>query len=116
MFKMKMLAVLTALMSVNAAAQGDAVLNLYSARHYQSDEALYENFTAKTGIRINRIEGDEQALLERILNEGENSPADVLITVDAARLAKAEAYGVFALVDSEFLKAHTPTTCRWSRH
>ena len=62
----------------------EKVLNLYSARHYQTDEALYNNFTQKTGIKINRIEGKEDELLERIRNEGANSPADILITVDAA--------------------------------
>ena len=63
------------------------MLNLYSARHYQTDEALYANFTRQTGIKINRIEGKEDELLERIKNEGANSPADIFLTVDAARLA-----------------------------
>jgi iron(III) transport system substrate-binding protein len=62
------------------------VLNLYSSRHYKTDEALYAGFTKATGIKINRIEGGEDALLERIRNEGARSPADVLITVDAGRL------------------------------
>ena len=60
-----------------AARAQDKVLNLYSARHYQTDEALYANFTRQTGIRINRIEGREEELLERMRNEGANSPADV---------------------------------------
>src|SRR5882724_13194566 len=60
-------------------AQGAGVLNLYSARHYQTDEALYENFTKQTGIKINRIElGDEQL---RLRGEGANSPADVVLLV-----------------------------------
>ena len=62
------------------------VVNLYTARHYQTDEALYANFTKETGIKINRIEGKEDELLERIKNEGASSPADVFITVDASRL------------------------------
>ena len=86
----------------------DTELNLYTARHYQTDEALYSNFTAKTGIKINRIEGKEDELLERIRNEGANSPADVFITVDAARLAAADAAGVFAPVKSELLKTAIP--------
>src|SRR5262245_52477482 len=61
----------------------EKVLNLYSSRHYQTDEALYANFTKLTGIKINRIEAGEDALIERIRNEGARSPADVLITVDA---------------------------------
>ena len=86
----------------------DEVLNLYTARHYQTDEALYSNFTKKTGIRINRIEGKEDELLERIRNEGANSPADVFITVDASRLAKADELGVFAPVDSPVLNRRIP--------
>ena len=88
------------------------VLNLYSARHYQTDEALYEGFTKKTGIKINRIEGKEDELLERIKNEGANSPADVLITVDAARLAAAHEMGLFAPVKSNILESRIPAHLR----
>lgn len=87
-------------------------LNLYSARHYQTDEALYTNFTKQTGIRINRIEGKEDELLERIRNEGANSPADVFLTVDAARLAKAHELGVFAPVSSKVLDSRIPAHLR----
>jgi iron(III) transport system substrate-binding protein len=107
-----LLAALAVLTLANPAAAEEAVLNLYSARHYQVDEALYEDFEATTGIRINRIEGNEQQLLERILNEGANSPADVFITVDAARLAQAEAYGVFAPTGSTYLDERIPAHLR----
>ncbi|MBL8458035.1 MAG: Fe(3+) ABC transporter substrate-binding protein [Zoogloea sp.] len=90
----------------------DKVLNLYSARHYQTDEALYADFTRDTGIRINRIEGKEDELLERIRNEGANSPADVLLTVDAARLAKAHELGLFVPVRSKVLEARIPAHLR----
>jgi iron(III) transport system substrate-binding protein len=90
----------------------DKALNLYSARHYQTDEALYANFTKHTGIRINRIEGKEDELLERIRNEGNNSPADVFLTVDAARLAKAHELGLFAPVSSKLLDARIPANLR----
>jgi len=86
----------------------EKVLNLYSARHYQTDEKLYENFTRQTGIKINRIEGKEEELMERIRNEGANSPADVFITVDAARLATADALGLFAPVRSKVLASRIP--------
>ena len=86
----------------------DKVLNLYSARHYQTDEKLYENFTRQTGIKLNRIEGKEEELMERIRNEGANSPADVFITVDAARLATADALGLFGPVKSKILDARIP--------
>lgn len=86
----------------------EKVLNLYSARHYQTDEKLYENFTRQTGIKLNRIEGKEEELMERIRNEGANSPADVFITVDAARLAAADALGLFGPVKSKILEARIP--------
>jgi len=90
----------------------DKVVNLYSARHYQTDEALYANFTKQTGIKINRIEGKEDELLERIKNEGSNSPADVFLTVDAARLAKANELGLFAPVKSKVLDSRIPAHLR----
>ncbi|MEN3373708.1 Fe(3+) ABC transporter substrate-binding protein [Dechloromonas sp. ZS-1] len=89
-----------------------AELNLYSARHYQTDEALYANFTKQTGIKINRIEGKEEELLERIKNEGANSPADVFLTVDAARLAQAHELGLFAPVTSKVLETRIPAHLR----
>ena len=90
----------------------EKALNLYSARHYQTDEALYANFTKQTGIRINRIEGKEDELLERIRNEGSNSPGDIFLTVDAARLAKAHELGLFAPVSSKALDARVPANLR----
>lgn len=87
-------------------------LNLYSARHYQTDEALYANFTKQTGIKINRIEAGENELLERIKNEGANSPADVFLTVDAARLAKADELQLFTPWKSKLLEARIPAHLR----
>ena len=86
----------------------EKVLNLYSARHYQTDERLYDNFSKQTGIKINRIEGKEDELMERLRNEGANSPADVFITVDATRLAVADSYGLFAPVKSKLLESRIP--------
>src|SRR5512137_1698855 len=80
-----------------------AVLNLYSARHYQTDEALYRNFTEQTGIRINRIELGDEPLLQRLKSEGANSPADVVLLVDAARLWRAQIDGLFQPIDSKIL-------------
>ena len=95
-----------------ARADDTQVLNLYSARHYDTDEALYANFTKATGIRINRIEMADEALLERLRNEGANSPADVLLIVDASRLHAAEAAGLFAPVKSQLLSARIPAELR----
>lgn len=100
------------LLASSAAAAGEQVVNLYTARHYQTDEALYGNFTKQTGIKVNRIEGKDEQLLERIKNEGANSPADVLITVDAARLGKADALGLFAPVQSKVLETRIPENLR----
>ena len=99
------LAAALASLSLTASAEE---LNLYSARHYQTDEALYANFTKQTGIKINRIEGKEDELLERIKNEGSNSPADIFLTVDAARLAKAHELGLFTPISSKVLDARIP--------
>lgn len=100
-----------ALVALPASAQ-EKVLNLYTARHYQTDEALYANFTRQTGIRVNRIEGGEDALFERIKNEGANSPADVFITVDVGRLWRAEQAGVFAKLKSPALESRVPSAYR----
>jgi iron(III) transport system substrate-binding protein len=102
---------LASLLAGPALAQ-DQVLNLYSSRHYQTDEALYAGFTKATGIKINRIEGGEDALLERIRNEGARSPADVLITVDAGRLWRAEQMGLFQPVKSATLESRIPANLR----
>src|SRR6187401_3057928 len=97
--------------SSNVASQ-DKILNLYSSRHYQTDEALYANFTKQTGIRINRIEAPEDALIERLRNEGAASPADVLVTVDAGRLWRAEQLGLFQPVKSAVLDSRVPEHLR----
>ncbi|MEW5965906.1 MAG: Fe(3+) ABC transporter substrate-binding protein [Pseudomonadota bacterium] len=97
--------------SAPALAQ-EAVLNLYSARHYQTDEALYSNFTKQTGIKINRIDGKEDELFERIRREGPASPADVFLTVDAARLQVTEDAGLFAPVNSRTLQSRIPAQFR----
>jgi iron(III) transport system substrate-binding protein len=90
----------------------ERVLNLYSSRHYQTDQALYDNFTKQTGIKVNLIEGGEDALIERIRNEGDKSPADVLITVDAGRLWRAEQLGLFQPVKSQALESRIPAAFR----
>jgi iron(III) transport system substrate-binding protein len=88
------------------------VLNLYTARHYATDEAFYTGYTKATGIKINRIEGGEDALFERIKAEGANSPADIFLTVDAARLWRAEQAGIFAPVKSSALDKRIPANSR----
>ena len=105
--KTALLAAVSSALAAPALAQ-DNVLNLYSARHYQTDEQLYSDFTRQTGIRINRIEADDNALFERLRTEGKNSPADVILMVDAARLWRAEQEGLFQPVQSKILASRIP--------
>lgn len=93
-------------------AQGGGVVNLYSARHYDTDNELYDSFTKKTGIRVNLVEGEGDALLERILSEGANSPADVFITVDAGNLWRAENAGIWQSASSDILTRTIPANLR----
>jgi len=88
------------------------VLNLYSARHYQTDEALYRAFTEQTGIKINRIELGDEPLLQRLKSEGANSPADVVLLVDAARLWRAQIDGLFQPIGSKLLNERIPESLR----
>jgi iron(III) transport system substrate-binding protein len=97
--------------AVPATAQ-EKVLNLYSARHYQTDEALYTNFTKATGIRINRVEADDAGILARLKAEGSASPADVILLVDAARLWRGEQDGLFQPVKSAVLEQRIPAQLR----
>lgn len=96
---------------------GDALqeageVNLYSSRHYDTDLALYENFTKQTGIKVNRIEAKANALIERMKSEGEFSPADLLITVDAGVLWQAEDAGVISAAQSDILDTRIPAHLR----
>ena len=79
-------------------------LTVYSARHYDKDHELYKAFEAQTGVKVNVVEAKGDKLLARLQAEGANSPADVLITVDAGRLAKADSLGLFAPVKSDVLE------------
>jgi iron(III) transport system substrate-binding protein len=87
-------------------------LNLYSSRHYDTDERLYSDFTDATGITINRIEGDADELIARLAAEGANSPADVFLTVDTSRLQRAADMGLLQAVDSGILGERIPANLR----
>ncbi len=94
--------------SLASAAVAEGELNLYSSRHYDTDERLYSDFEEATGITINRIEGKADELIARLQAEGANSPADVLLTVDTSRLERAKNAGVLQAIDSPFLEARIP--------
>ena len=100
---------LAASLALSAAASAQSnILNLYSSRHYQTDESLYTGFIKQTGIKLNRIEAGEDPLIERIRNEGAASPADLLVTVDAGRLWRAEQMGLFQPITSKVLDTRVP--------
>ena len=114
--RLKLFLVVITLLIANSskgfATEPNKELNLYSARHYQTDEALYANFTKSTGIKINRIEADDNALLERLNSEGTKSPADVILLVDAARLWRAQVNGMFRPTQSKLLDQRIPMNLR----
>ena len=87
-------------------------VNIYSARHYDTDLTLYEKFTEETGIKVNLIEGSGEGLLERLKSESEFSPADVLVTVDAGRLWSAKTNNVLQAVNSKVLNNRIPLHLR----
>ncbi|MEM8605429.1 MAG: Fe(3+) ABC transporter substrate-binding protein, partial [Cyanobacteria bacterium P01_H01_bin.121] len=96
-------------------AKGNAqsgVVNLYSSRHYNTDNELYDNFTRQTGIQVNLVEGSGDELIERISREGQNGPADVFVTVDATRLWRAQEAGILAPINSAVLTSKIPENFR----
>ncbi len=88
------------------------VVNVYSARHYDTDDQIYRKFEKKTGVKVKLIEGSSGAILERLKREGKRSPADVFITVDAGRLYQAESAGIFQGVKSDILSRLVPANLR----
>lgn len=97
------------LLGAAVAAHAEGEVNLYSSRHYDTDERLYSDFTEQTGITINRIEGNADELIARMEAEGANSPADVLLTVDTSRLERAKDAGVLQAIDSAILEDRIPS-------
>tara|TARA_X000000368_G_scaffold45426_1_gene32602 strand:+ start:51 stop:1070 length:1020 start_codon:yes stop_codon:yes gene_type:complete len=87
-------------------------VNVYTSRHYDSDDFLYEEFTKETGVRINIISGKGSALLERIKSEGKNSPADIFFTVDAGNLWKVQKEDLFQEIKSSKVISTVPENLR----
>jgi len=100
------------LTKVNAST---AEIGVYSGRHYNTDKALYAEFTRRTGIRVKLLEAKDDSLIERLRNEGTSSPADVLVLVDAARLDRAADMGLFQPARSAALRRDVPANLRDSR-
>lgn len=98
----------TAATAIASSAFAEGELNLYSSRHYDTDERLYADFTEMTGININRIEASADELIARMQAEGANSPADILLTVDTSRLERAKDAGILQSIDSDVLETRIP--------
>ena len=94
----------TVLLSCNVEKNNE--INIYSQRHYQVDKKQYENFEKKTGIKINVIKAGADELLERLYNEGENSPADLFVTVDAGKLQKGVEKGLFQKIINKKIESN----------
>ena len=87
-------------------------VNVYTSRHYDSDDALYEKFKNNTGIKVNIISGKGDALMERLKSEANNSPADIFLTTDAGNLWKIQKEGLFLSINSENIKSIVPSNFR----
>jgi iron(III) transport system substrate-binding protein len=109
---MRLIATVAALLAAATVHAQQPTLNIYSARHYQTDEALYDNFTKATGIKIQRVDADDAGILARLKTEGAASPADVILLVDAARLWRAEIDGLFQPLKSAALEKRIPAQLR----
>lgn len=108
MLKKHIFAACTTLLVCTVTHSQEQSLNIYSARHYPTDEALYSKFTDTTGIKINRVDADDAGILARLKAEGTASPADVILLVDAARLWKGEIENLFLPVKSKVLDEQVP--------
>jgi iron(III) transport system substrate-binding protein len=102
----------TAAILGSAVSASAAEVNVYSSRHYDTDKSLYQTFTQQTGIKVNIIEGRDDELIERIRTEAGNSPADILITVDAGRLWRAQNADILQPIKSQTLEDTVPSYLR----
>lgn len=109
---LKSLALIVAMSISPVAAQAGEEVNLYSSRHYDTDERLYSDFEEATGIKVNRLEDNANALMARMTSEGANSPADVFLSTDAGRLWMAEQKGLLQSVETDTLSERVPTHLR----
>ncbi|WP_075222230.1 extracellular solute-binding protein [Acuticoccus yangtzensis] len=102
---------LAALLITGTAATAQEV-NVYSSRHYDTDDAFFGAFTEATGISVNRIEDDADVLIERIRSEGDLGAADVFITVDVGRVARADEADIFQPLNMPELEDEVPANLR----
>jgi len=98
--------------AANEEAETSGEVNLYTNRHYDTDEALYDTFEEETGIQVNVVKGDSDELIERLDREGEDTQADLLITADAGRLYRAKDRGLLQSIESDELFENIPENLR----
>lgn len=110
--KKSLLSLTILLLAAGAASAEEQVLNIYSARHYPTDEALYSGFTKSTGIKLSRVDADDAGIIARLKAEGSASPADVILLVDASRLWRGENDGLFQPLKSTVLDDAIPAQYR----
>jgi iron(III) transport system substrate-binding protein len=84
-------------------------VNIYTHRHYESDQQLFKMFEEQTGIKVNVINASADELIQKMNLEGSKSPADVLITVDAGRLHRAKENDLLQSVSSGILNSTIPS-------
>lgn len=111
-FRILAILIIATALSLPAVASADGEINLYSARQENLIKPLLDDFTRDTGISVRLLTGKANELLQRLKLEGRNSPADVLITVDAGNLHQAKEAGVIASIESEVLEQRVPENYR----
>jgi len=97
---------------VGCAGNRDQEVRVYSGRHYNTDRQVFKRFSEKTGIKVRLIEATGISLVERLRREGDNSKADVILLVDAARINDAANAGLLQPVQSNTLKNNIPARYR----
>lgn len=96
----------------NVETEGEKVVNVYSARHYDVDKELFKKFEEETGIKVNLVEGKADELIERMAREGENSSADVFLTVGAENIAALQEKNLIEETSSEVIEKNIPEKYR----
>ena len=112
MHRNKAMGVLVMIAGFTAASMEAEVLHVYSHRHYEVDQKVNALFQEKTGIEVKVVNAEADQLIERLKSEGADSPADVLVTVDAGRMQRAVGQGLLQPVKSEILEKATPAALR----
>ena len=107
-----LLFLIIALVVVSCSKPSENVVNIYTHRHYEADKMLFKKFEDETGIKVNVIQAGTDELIQKLIAEAENSPADILVTVDAGRLVRAKNQGLFQQVESEMLETNIPARYR----